>query len=87
MVKDHEIFTRRNGWPLARVEEVFPSEDGLVRKVRLRVANKQADKTISLTRPISKLVFLVEAADTATTPTTTPTTTITTTTPSVTFAM
>ena len=59
LVKDSEVFTRRNGWPLARVEEVFPSEDGLVRKVKLRVANKQVDKTRSLLRPISKLILLV----------------------------
>ena len=59
LVKDSEIFTRRNGWPLACVEEVFPSDDGLVRKVKLRVANKQADKTSSLVRPITKLVLLV----------------------------
>ena len=61
LVKDGGIFTRRNGWPLARVEEVFPSDDKLVRKVRLRVAHKQADKTTSLTRPITKLVLLVGA--------------------------
>ena len=61
LVKDGGIFTRRNGWPLARVEEVFPSDDKLVRKVRLRVSHKQADKTTSLTRPISKLVLLVGA--------------------------
>ena len=61
LVKDSEIFTRRNGWPMARVEEVFPSDDGLVRKVRLRVAHKQADKTRSLERPVTKLVLLVKA--------------------------
>ena len=60
LVKDSDIFTQRNGWPLARVEEALPSEDGLVRKVRLRVAYKQADKTSSLVRPITKLVLLVE---------------------------
>ena len=31
-------FTRHNGWPMARVEEVFPSADDLVRKVYSRVA-------------------------------------------------
>ena len=61
LVKDSEIFTRRNGWPMARVEQVFPSDDGLVRKVQLRVAHKQADKTSVLERPINKLVLLVEA--------------------------
>ena len=60
-IKDGGIFTRRNGWPLARVVEVFPSDDGLVRKVKLRVAHKQDDKTRILFRPISKLVLLVES--------------------------
>ena len=64
LVKDGEIFTKRNGWPLARVEEVFPSKDGLVRKVRLRVAHKQADRTSSLIRPITKIVLLVDANET-----------------------
>lgn len=58
LVKDQEIFTKRNGWPMARIEEAFPSDDGLVRKVRLRVAHKQSDKTRSLVRPITKLVLL-----------------------------
>ncbi len=64
LVKDGEIFTKRNGWPLARVEEVFPSKDGLGRKVRLRVAHKQADRTSSLIRPITKIVLLVDANET-----------------------
>ena len=63
LVKDEDIFTNRNGWPLARVEEVFTSDDGMVRKVALRVAKKQTDKTRSLIRPISKSVLLVEAGD------------------------
>ena len=63
LIKDGGIFTRRNGWPLARVVEVFPSDDGLVRKVKLRVAHKQGDKTRILFRPISKLVLLVESKE------------------------
>ena len=63
LVKDEEIFTNRNGWPMARVEEVYPSDDGMVRKVGLRVAKKQTDKTRSLIRPISKLILLVETDD------------------------
>ena len=61
LVKDNNIFTKRNGWPLARVQEVFPGDDGLVRHVKLRVAYKQVDKTRYLSRPISKLVLLVGA--------------------------
>ena len=63
LVKDDEVFTHRNGWPMARVEEAIPSDDGMVRKVRLCVASKQADKTRSLTRPITKLVLLVAVED------------------------
>ena len=63
MVKDSDIFTRRNGWPMARIEEVFPSVDGLVRKVRLRVAHKQSGKSSVLVRPVTKLVLLVEQGD------------------------
>jgi len=44
-------------WPLGRVMKVFPGTDGLVRSVELVVR----DKTI--TRPISKLVMLVEGED------------------------
>ena len=63
LIKDSNIFTRRNGWPMALVEKVFPSIDGLVRHVSLRVAYKQADKTRVLTRPIAKLVLLVGAEE------------------------
>ena len=59
LVKDSNIFTKRNGWPMALVEEVFPADDGLVRHVKLRVAYKQEDKTRFLSRPISKLILLV----------------------------
>ena len=63
LVKDDEIFTNRNGWPMARVEEVYPSSDEMVRKVKLKVASKQADKTRFLVRPIAKLVLLVASED------------------------
>ena len=33
LVKDGDIFTNWNGWSMARVEEVFPLDDGMVRKV------------------------------------------------------
>ena len=63
LVKDDDIFTNRNGWPMALVTEVFTSDDEIVRQVRLRVASKQADKTRSLLRPITKLVLLVPVED------------------------
>ena len=55
MVKDED--TPRNVWPLARVKEVIPSEDGLVRKVVLVVPSAKHE----LVRPVHKLVLLVEA--------------------------
>jgi len=47
----------RCDWKLARVEEAFSDERGSVRSVRLRLSNGQ-----ELTRPIHKLVLLVESA-------------------------
>ena len=61
LVKDSNIFTKRNGWPMALIEEVLPSNDDLVRQVKLRVAYKQENKTRTLVRPITKLVLLVGA--------------------------
>ena len=46
----------RNQWPLARVTEVYPSEDGLVRKVLLLVT--QSGKKRLLERPIHKLILI-----------------------------
>ena len=46
----------RNQWPLARVTEVYPSEDGLVRKVLLLVT--QSGKKKLLERPIHKLILI-----------------------------
>ena len=56
----------RGQWPLATILQTFPGEDGLVRKVRLQVANahldhrgkRQRDATV-LERPIHKLVPLL----------------------------
>ena len=45
----------RNQWPLARVAEVFPSDDGLVRRVRLYIPTSKSE----LERLIHKLVHLV----------------------------
>jgi len=63
IIKDDNL--PRNDWKLARVHEVFPSDDGLVRKVRLAVATAQLDnKGRRLTaeryldRPVQKLVVL-----------------------------
>ena len=49
-------FTPRNLWPMAIVQEVYPSKDNLVRSVKIRT------RTGCLVRPITKLVRL-ESAD------------------------
>ena len=55
LVKDEDV--RRNQWPLARVVEVSPSADGMVRSVKVKMSSKN-DKTGSvLERPIAKLVL------------------------------
>ena len=53
---------------MGRVEDVYPGKDGLVRKTRIRLGNRQLDskgKAMNdpkyLDRPIQKLVRLVEA--------------------------
>ncbi|KAK3084088.1 hypothetical protein FSP39_007909 [Pinctada imbricata] len=48
----------RSQWPLAIVEKVFPSKDGLVRKVDVRLSVN--GKICRYTRPISELVLLLD---------------------------
>ena len=64
IVKDED--TPRNIWPLARIEETYPSNDGLVRKVRLRIADQNINKygvrtkdQTFLDRPVHKCVLLL----------------------------
>ena len=47
----------RSKWPMGRVTKVHPSDDELVRKVDVKVASSKNP----LTRPVTKLVLLVEA--------------------------
>ena len=68
IIKDENV--SRNHWPLAIIDEVFPSSDGRIRKVKLRIANSILDKkgrptksTSYLERPVHKLVLLVEASE------------------------
>ena len=58
----------RNTWPIAIVEDAYPSQDGKVRKVKVRVADHNMDKRGSRTkvhsvleRPVHKCVLLHEA--------------------------
>ncbi len=62
----------RNKWPVAIVQEVYPSDDGLVRKVKIRLAdtnlNKDGVRTkvqSVLERPIHKCVLLLPGNSTA----------------------
>ena len=45
----------RNRWKLARVQEAFPSDDGLVRKVKMAIATESLEDSGRPTKPI---VFL-----------------------------
>ena len=56
----------RNRWKLALVEETYPDDDGLVRKVRLKIADQNLDKNgrptgpaTRLCRPVQKLILLL----------------------------
>ena len=45
----------RNQWPMGRIVEVYPSDDGLVRKVSVKVAGSKE----AISRPVAKLVLLL----------------------------
>ena len=69
IIKDED--QSRNQWHLARVVQAYPSDDGLVRKVKLLVADSSLDKhgkrskpPAYLDRPVQKLVLLVPCDDT-----------------------
>ena len=56
----------RNCWKLVLVEETYPDDDGLVRKVRLKIADRNLDKNgrptgpaTRLCRPVQKLILLL----------------------------
>ena len=51
----------RNRWLKGRVAEVFPDKDGLVRQVDVRIAGSGT----VLKRPVTKLIILVQADDSA----------------------
>ena len=56
LLKDSDV--SRQQWPMGRVGRVFPSQDGLVRSVELKVPAA----TKLLKRPIQEITLLVEAA-------------------------
>ena len=56
----------RNCWRLAHVEETYPDADGLVRKVCIKIADRNLDESCQppgpltrLSRPVQKLVLLL----------------------------
>ena len=58
----------RNLWKLARVDQTYPDGDGLVRKVRIAIADDSLDNkgrrtraVAFLERPIQKLILLLPA--------------------------
>ena len=54
LVKDPD--TVRNKWPMGRVTEVIPSDDGLVRKAYVKTISSEEP----LLRPVTKLILLLE---------------------------
>ena len=62
LVKDEDV--RRNQWPMAKIVDVYPSPDGMVRSVKVRLGSKDNKCKVSvLERPITKLVLLLESED------------------------
>jgi hypothetical protein len=57
LIKDDTV--TRSQWPMGRVMHVSSDDNGLVRSVQLRVAYSKD----LVTRPITKIVLLVEATD------------------------
>ena len=53
--------SNRISWRLGRVTEVLPSNDKLVRSVKVLCFDPQTNKHSTYTRPVSKLVCLVES--------------------------
>ena len=56
----------KNGWKLACVQEAFPSDDGLVRKVKMAIATESLEDSgrptkpiVYLKRPVQKLILLL----------------------------
>ena len=47
----------RNLWPMGRIVDVHPSDDGLVRKVSVKVTSSN----VPLSRSVAKLVLLMNS--------------------------
>ena len=65
ILKDEQ--EQRNTWKLGKVIELIPDDDGLVRKVKLKIADRNLSRTgkresepTILERPIHRLTLLLE---------------------------
>ncbi|XP_041458034.1 uncharacterized protein LOC121410188 [Lytechinus variegatus] len=72
IVISKEADDNRAQWPLGRVSKVYPSNDGLVRKVQLVMADSSLDsqgkrkkQPTMLERPVHKLVLLLSPEETS----------------------
>lgn len=57
LMKDSQF--KRNKWPLGLITQVFPSEDGNIRKVELKVIRQGQPKLFL--RPVSELILLLSS--------------------------
>lgn len=55
LLKDDQL--KRNEWPLGLITQVFPSKDGRVRKVEIKVSRKEGTKVFL--RPVTETVLLL----------------------------
>lgn len=55
LLKDSQ--NKRNDWPLGLITDTYPSKDGKVRKVQVRVSGKDGPKLYL--RPVSEMVLLI----------------------------
>ena len=47
---------KRNKWPMGRIVNVSPGDDGLVRKIDLKTSSSD----VPLSRPVTKVVLLLK---------------------------
>lgn len=64
IMKDESL--PRNHWKLGRVDETYPNDDGLIRKVRVVIATDSLDDSsrptkpvVHLERPVQKVILLL----------------------------
>ncbi|XP_053375012.1 uncharacterized protein LOC128547190 [Mercenaria mercenaria] len=54
---------QRNNWPMGVITELYPSQDGHVRKVMVKVNRTGDSEPRSYVRPVTKLITLLECED------------------------